>query len=253
LGIEELAELAPRVRVMLQHSVPGRNFGHRPVMRVARGAALAVLVMCASVAVARAGDDDPNTTQASNRSLYDKMLDTIGLGGQGVIQYSERSPLVVPPTRDLPPPGANAAPAVPNWPKDPDVARIKQTKQKEKVSPHPDWVLENNRPLSPGELNAPGANPAATPTTPGPACGPADCPDKLEPSKKSVFNFDWMKKEQYATFTGEPPRTSLTEPPPGYMTPSPDQPYGIGPAQKQYKVPTVGDRMTPSSGTAQGQ
>ena len=31
-----------------------------------------------------------------------------------------------------------------------------------------------------------------------------------------------------AQFTGEPPRTSLTEPPPGYQTPSPDQPYGSG-------------------------
>ena len=222
-------------------------------MRVARSAALVGLVICAGVAAAHAGDyEDPNATQSSNRSVYDKVLDVIGLNGQGAIQYSERSPLVVPPTRDLPPPGANAAPAVPNWPKDPDVARAKQAKAKEKPGPHPDWVLENNRPLSPAELNAPGANAAATPTTPGPACGPADCPDKLEPSKKSVFNFDWLKKEQYATFTGEPPRTTLTEPPPGYLTPSPDQPYGVGPAQKQYKVPTVADRMTPSSGASGG-
>ena len=221
-------------------------------MRAARGAALAALVICASTAAARAGDDDPNATQGSSKSLYDKVMDTIGLSGQGAIQYSERSPLVVPPTRDLPAPAANAAPAVPNWPKDPDIARAKQAKVKEKPGPHPDWVIESDRVLRPSELNAPGRNPAATPTTPGPACGPADCPDKLEPGKKSIFNFDWLKKEQYGTFTGEPPRTSLTEPPPGYLTPSPDQPYGIGPAQKQYKVPTVADRMTPASGTAGG-
>ena len=61
-------------------------------------------------------------------------------------------------------------------------------------------------------------------------------------SKKSIFSFDWFKKEEYATFTGEPPRTSLTDPPPGYLTPSPDQPYGVGPEQKRYKVPTVADR-----------
>ena len=36
------------------------------------------------------------------------------------------------------------------------------------------------------------------------------------------------KKDESAKFTGEPPRTSLTDPPPGYQTPSPDQPYGIG-------------------------
>jgi hypothetical protein len=237
---------------MPQYNVLSRNVRHRPLPRVARGVALAALVLCAGAAAARAGDDDPNATQGSSRSFYDKVLDTIGLSGQGAIQYSERSPLVVPPTRDLPPPGANASPAIPNWPKDPDVARVKQAKVKEKPSPHPDWVLENNRPLTPAELSAAGSNPAATPTTPGPACGPADCPDKLEPSKKSVFNFDYFKKEQYGTFTGEPPRTSLTEPPPGYQTPSADQPYGIGPAQKQYKVPTVGDRMVPTTGTANG-
>jgi len=31
-----------------------------------------------------------------------------------------------------------------------------------------------------------------------------------------------------AKFTREPPRTALTEPPQGYQTPSPDQPYGLG-------------------------
>jgi hypothetical protein len=237
---------------MPQHDTESRDAGRRMSMRTVRVVALAAFCVCACTAMVHAGDDDPNTTQGSNRSLYDRMLDVVGLSGQGTIQYSERSPLVVPPTRDLPPPGANAAPAVPNWPKDPDVARVQQAKVKEKAGPHPNWVIDNSRVLRPDELNAPGANPAATPTTPGPACGPADCPDKLEASKKSIFNFDWMKKEQYATFTGEPPRTNLTEPPPGYLTPSPDQPYGIGPAQKQYKVPTVADRMTPSSGSANG-
>jgi hypothetical protein len=33
-------------------------------------------------------------------------------------------------------------------------------------------------------------------------------------------------KEETARFTGEPPRASLTDPPVGYQTPSPDQPYG---------------------------
>ena len=36
------------------------------------------------------------------------------------------------------------------------------------------------------------------------------------------------KDEDAAQFTGEPPRTELTAPPPGYQTPSPDQPYGFG-------------------------
>ncbi len=35
----------------------------------------------------------------------------------------------------------------------------------------------------------------------------------------------WAPKEEYQTFTGEPPRTSLIDPPAGYRTPSPNQPY----------------------------
>jgi len=38
----------------------------------------------------------------------------------------------------------------------------------------------------------------------------------------------WAPKEEYIPFTGEPARTSLTEPPRGYRTPSPTQPYGVG-------------------------
>ena len=54
-----------------------------------------------------------------------------------------------------------------------------------------------------------------------------------------------MNKEQYATFTGEPQRADLTDPPPGYLTPSPDQPYGIQPDKKGYKPKTLGERMEP--------
>ena len=34
-------------------------------------------------------------------------------------------------------------------------------------------------------------------------------------------------EEDYGTFTGEAPRTSLVQPPAGYQTPSPAQPYGV--------------------------
>jgi hypothetical protein len=243
--------------MMPQHDTQSRNAGRQMLIRTARAAALAALYVCACTAMARAGDDDPNATQSSGSSVYEKMLDVVGLGGQGTIQYSERSPLVVPPTRDLPPPVANAVPAVPNWPKDPDVERSKQTKVKEKPGPHPNWVIENSRPLSPDELRNPGGvaggTSPGTPATPAARPSTADYPEQIERSKKSAFSLDWFKKEQYATFTGEPARTSLTDPPPGYQTPSPDQPYGIGPDRKQYKIPTVADRVTPTSGSAGGQ
>ena len=42
--------------------------------------------------------------------------------------------------------------------------------------------------------------------------------------------FGGGKDKDVGSFTGEPPRTALTEPPPGYRTPSPEQPYGVGKA-----------------------
>jgi hypothetical protein len=47
----------------------------------------------------------------------------------------------------------------------------------------------------------------------------------------------WAPKEEYAPFTGEPQRSSLTEPPPGYRTPSPNQPYGVG--REKWKAPVI--------------
>lgn len=230
---------------MPQDQFRGRNIGRsRPVRAclacATGGAALAALVVCMTGA-ARAGDDDERT----NPSIYDKLKETIGIGSSPNIQYGERSPLVVPPTKDLPPPQAGAAPPVPNWPQDPDIARRKQTKQKEKPKPHVDYVVESSRPMRPDELRGSGA-----PAAGGGTATASNDGGEVQRPKKSIFGFSFFNKEEYATFTGEPARTSLTDPPPGYMTPSPDQPYGIGPEQKKYKVPTVADRQTLDSGTS---
>jgi hypothetical protein len=231
---------------MPQDQCRGRKIGRsRPVsarLACAAGVALTVLVVCASGA-ARAGDDDVSASS----SIYDRLLEVIGVGGGPDIQYGERSPLVVPPTRDLPPPQANAPPPLPNWPQDPDLARRKQAKQKERPKPRGDYVIESSRPLRPGELRSSGAPAAGG----GTATASADGTEVPRP-KKSIFGFSFFNKEEYATFTGEPARTSLTDPPPGYQTPSPDQPYGVGPEHKQYKVPTIADRVTPSGGSAGG-
>jgi hypothetical protein len=227
--------------------------------RAARGAALALLAVLAGTAVARAGDaDNSPSTMGSDPSFYDKMLQTIGVEGGPNIQYSERSPLVVPPTRDLPPPMADRPPPVAGWPVDPDLTQKVKAKEKQKPKPHKDYVIESSRPLSPAELNVPGAAPA--PERRDPRADPEAqdlSPAATQPNKPSVFspsNFGKIfgKGEEYATFTGEPARSSLTDPPPGYLTPSPDQPYGVGPEQKKYKIPTVADRATPTSGTAGG-
>ena len=217
------------------------------LLRTVLGAGLAAAVVCANTA-ARAGDDDDGPT----------MLGTIlqGIGLQGPhssyagIDYNERSPLVVPPTRELPAPQtANAAPA-PDWPKDQDMARRAKAKaESKKVTPHGDYQSESSRPLRPDEynqLNRP------KPSAAGDGDSSADQLMRdprdhgVTGTAKNLFGSMFSKKNEYATFTGEPSRETLTDPPPGYLTPSPDQPYGVGQAPAQYKVKSVGERVEPT-------
>jgi hypothetical protein len=204
-----------------------RGLFRGPAAPVACAAALALV--CASGSIARAGDyDDPSGTSFSS-----KFFKAVGLPDpdhpEYEINYSERSPLVVPPNRNLPPPIATDKPPAPNWPQDPDLKKRQAAKTVTVLHPSSDPAIEEGRPLRPDELIPPGSrSSAAASSSPG--------IDNKE--GKGFMNFDWFHKEEYGTFTGEPPRASLTDPPPGYQTPSPDQPYGIGP-----------DRTPPKAGS----
>ena len=95
-------------------------FAGRRLLHVALAGAVAALAVCGTYSAARAGDDS-----VSNQSFTDKFMNTLGLhdpfAPQYGINYSERSPLVVPPNRDLPPPITSTAPPAPNWPVDPEI------------------------------------------------------------------------------------------------------------------------------------
>ena len=186
-------------------------------------------------APSRAEDDNvPIDTK-----IFRSIMEGIGLrkDGEG-INYQERPPLVIPPGKILPPPERSDAviAKTPAWPVDPDVQRQKLEAAQEK-SNHltADEAFQRDaRPLRPDELT-PGpkprvarrADPDAYPTPSG------DYGTRLSPSemgeKKGIFGglFGSSESTDSAKFTGEPPRASLTAPPPGYQTPSPDQPYGI--------------------------
>ena len=125
----------PQIRIRKPQGWPIAGAVPRSALRLGRSRS------CARTAAARAGDDD------NSSSVIDKIMEAIGLrdpnGNYEGINYNERSPLVVPPTRDLPPPAASTAPPAPNWPKDPDMLRRAKAKAKEKtVAPHPDYVAE---------------------------------------------------------------------------------------------------------------
>ena len=213
------------------------NFSFRRAMALGLAAGFAVLIVLGQCAAARAGDDDDETK--ASPSFTDQFMRTLGLknANDEDINYAERSPLVVPPTRDLPAPAKVNVPA--NWPKDPDVLRRKAAKNDDKpVVRQGDSVIESERALRPDELGV-----RATPGVSAPGVGEQSTASQRGQPGKSLLNFDWLKSEQTATFTGEPPRVSLTDPPPGYLTPSPDYPYGIAPEKKAYRPATLGERM----------
>ena len=195
------------------------------------------LVMTAGAA--RAGDDDED-----DKTFEEKIIEGImaGIGGTNMenrgIEYRERSPLVVPPKLDLPPPAAAAAGEVkaPNWPKDPDEARRKAAiaaRKKENKDP-----VDAARLLTPSELNQRGPKSSGGESIDQPGGNPGASavlsPSQLGYSGGLSGLFGGSKTET-APFKGEPTRESLTQPPGGYQTPSPNFAYGTGPKESLNK------------------
>ena len=169
----------------------------------------------------------------------------IGLQRDGPgIEYRERAPLVVPPSRDLPPPQDPGSVADnPAWPKDPDVQQRKSAAKKP-TRIGSEAMEADARPLSRTELDK-GRIPAGTGQTKA-APTPEESARPMRPAElksKSIFSgmFSFGKNET-TTFTEEPARESLTAPPSGYQTPSPNQPYGVGRSNERAKA--SGSRMT---------
>jgi hypothetical protein len=195
------------------------------------------LVMTAGVA--RAQDDDED-----DKTFEEKVIEGImaGIGGTNMenrgIDYRERSPLVVPPRLDLPPPeSVKTEVKDPNWPKDPDEARRKAAiaaRKKQNKDP-----IEASRILTPSELNAARTAPQTRanndPVQPGNSFNnPILSPSQLGYSGSLSGLFGGNKAET-APFKGEPTRDSLTQPPSGYQTPSPNFAYGTGPKESMNK------------------
>lgn len=218
--------------------------------RALRFAAVAIgigLVMAAGPV--RAADDE----EEDDRTFEEKIVDGImrGVGGTNMenrgVEYRERSPLVVPPKLNLPPPASSSAEIkAPNWPKDPDEQRRKAAiaaRKKEVKDPN-----QSARVLTPAEL-AVGktAAPARTnndPVQPGASNSPLLSPSQLG-FEGGLFGMFKGNKSETAEFKGEPPRESLTAPPVGYQTPSSNYAYGTGPKEslnKQFDVLTGKER-----------
>jgi hypothetical protein len=183
-----------------------QNSRNRKLSRAALCAVSGIALAVVGSAAVRAGDGDDTGGDRPYSTFFNNMLNKIGLGAQGQgIEYQERPPLVVPPRLDLPAPAAASSPSAKNaaWPSDPDAKKRAGSKQKERS------VLTEEKPT-----------------------GPTSQPDGTEPSGMWDKMTSWTKSisgnnKESATFLHEPSRGSLTDPPVGYRTPAPSQPYGI--------------------------
>jgi hypothetical protein len=214
------------------------------------------LVACvcgALLACASAGAVKAQQAEGDEDSFEQRIIKNI-LGGLGVdvgnrkgIDYRERSPLVIPPSLDLPPPGeADASARNPAWPRE-------QTRKKTAVQARPQVNATADDPgtssrMTPDEMRR-GTSPRAQRVTDPSKSGSQEDPDigrPLRPNElgsSSIFNWRALTGN-YATetarFEGEPSRGTLTQPPPGYQTPSASQPYGIATETPGgWKIPTV--------------
>lgn len=212
---------------------------------------LALVAVGAGTSV-RAEDDSEEEGSIWNfdQRLLGDFLSNLGLrsGYERDIDYRERSPLVLPPSRNLPTPQTANAARNPAWPHDPDVKRraAAAAKRQKNVGYDPEEALKN---LSPAEMER-GRNAAAG--RPGELGSVEQHKDSMSPSQLGYFGgmFSWTgfgfgaQREEVGTFVAEPPRSNLTAPPSGYQTPSPAQPYGV---TKRVEQPsTFRDPMLPN-------
>jgi hypothetical protein len=201
--------------------------GIRVVCHVAM-AGLAGAMLLAAVP-ARADDLAPDV------KLLDSIMTGLGLtrGGEPGIDYRQRSPLVIPPDNNLPPP-QSAAVNNPNWPVDPETRQENAIRamQKDSAGLTSSQRMDNERlPLLPSELEKGRAYGKGRPD--GRTVDDKGLPlsaAELGAPKGGLFStlFGSKKESEAATFTGEPNRTSLIDPPVGYQTPSPNEPYAVG-------------------------
>jgi hypothetical protein len=228
------------------------SFGSKPEnlkVKIARAAfaamiGAAVVIGCAGQGAFAAEEDDEE-----NPLIDTKIMRHIfqGLGWKrdesAGIEYRERSPLVLPANKQLPKPeAAAAAKKTAGWPDDPDVKRAKQRRDLEKNrKAYTEGV--DDAPMLPNEYARKGtANDLPT------ILGSKSAEESEKPSSvfelgsKNLWSKTWGNKDEYSTFTGEPPRQSLLEPPRGYRTPSPAQPYGVG--KEKWTAPKI-DRQAP--------
>ena len=222
----------------------------KPVARAALGGLFALTLVFVTGAAAFSADGEDEDT------IEQKIIKNImkGMGAdvdKDRIDFRERSPLVIPPSRDLPPPQEAGQITNPAWPKDPDRVKpaAKQAKPFESGSIAEQKMVSPERyPMISPEALRNGAIPSGkseTTTAPDPNAN-KDPGRNFSPTELGFSGFGniFGYKAEQKPFTGEPARTNLIQPPAGYQTPSPNYPYGVGVKETNTvkDLPTIKDR-----------
>jgi hypothetical protein len=229
---------------------------NRKISRAVVCAFLGVALIIAGSAAVHAEDDDDALPDVK---FVRKVLRGLGLrnGQEAGIEYKERPPLVVPPSRDLPAPVSSESLAVKSaaWPVDPDEKRraeerkAKRTKRDLKTY-NPDLAGEDV--LMPDQLAQKSDKPAQRTSDP-------NKPAEMTPSELGFTGSMWKgmlglgrsftgeNDVETSKFMKEPSREALTDPPAGYRTPSAAQPYGINSKEYREKAQT-GDHQIEGTG-----
>jgi hypothetical protein len=185
----------------------------KPVKQVAFAAALGLAALAAVA---------PNTARAQSgeATLFGSIVKSLGIGGDNDIEYRERPPLVVPPSRDLPPPQTAGAARNPNWPVDPKATDGQKGAQ-----------VRNLDRMAPADSTMPSSQPAS-----------------------GGFFSNIFGSSKPAGPIGVPPeRKNLTDPPRDYQSRSPDQPYGEpSPAPPAKSTTPASALQTPPGAPAPG-
>lgn len=183
------------------------------------------------------------TAPSANAQSLKELMEDIGIQKKEKVRidYSERAPLVVPPSLDaLPPPedGNALAAANPNWPNDPDVAAAAEQEEIDKVPQHLRRKYKENAAKDIYKIRAQDREQAAVETAPrgydtifdrDRVMTPAELKEVRD--KRAAEAANAPEQNVYV----EPERKRLTDPPPGYRMPSPAQPFGPDAKEKKRK------------------
>lgn len=206
--------------------------------------ALVAFGSAGAVKAQQADDDEDGFEQRVIKGILGGL--GVDVGNKKGIEYRERSPLVIPPSLDLPPPDHAGAASNPAWPRE-------QTRKKTATQTKPQLYATPEEPGTSSRMSAEemrrGASRNASRVTDPSKSGSQEDPDigrALRPNElgsSSIFNWRALTgsyANETAKFEGEPTRGQLTQPPPGYQTPSASQPYGtVADTKGGWKIPTI--------------